>query len=261
MLAAQSLQVVAGMEITMKITYIAHSGFMIELNNTILIFDYYKGTIPNIEKDKTIYVFASHKHADHFNPGVLKLSDNLKNVYYFLSNDIRIGDSYLQKNKIPLTIKEHIIMIGKNETFIFDRRDVNLPKLYIQTLKSTDEGVAFIVQCEGKHIYHAGDLNWWHWNGETKAYNRNMEVNYKREISHISKEHFDIAFIPLDPRLENAYDWGMKHFMKEVKADYIFPMHLWEEYAWIQKLKESCMQEEQEKVISITEEGENFYIN
>ncbi len=33
----------------------------------------------------------------------------------------------------------------------------------IRTLRSTDEGVAFVVHYAGKTIYHAGDLNWWHW--------------------------------------------------------------------------------------------------
>ena len=36
----------------------------------------------------------------------------------------------------------------------------------IRTLRSTDEGVAFVVHYAGKTIYHAGDLNWWHWEGE-----------------------------------------------------------------------------------------------
>ena len=245
----------------MKVTYIAHSGFMIELENTVLLFDYYKGTIPEIEKEKTIYVFISHRHPDHFNPVIFKLLENYENVYYFLSNDIKIGDSYLQKNKIPITIKERVTMVGKNDAFIFDRKNVDSQVLYIKTLKSTDEGIAFAVRCEEKYIYHAGDLNWWHWNGETKAYNRNMEVNYKKEIAYISKEHFDIACIPLDPRLEDAYDWGIKYFMEEVDAAHIFPMHLWDDYACIQTLKESCNPKEQEKIISITKEGETFCIS
>lgn len=31
---------------------------------------------------------------------------------------------------------------------------------------STDEGVAFLVTAEGRTVFHAGDLNWWHWEGE-----------------------------------------------------------------------------------------------
>ena len=48
----------------MKVTYIYHSGFAVELDNCILLFDYYKGELPRWEKNKMIYVFASHKHQD-----------------------------------------------------------------------------------------------------------------------------------------------------------------------------------------------------
>ena len=34
--------------------------------------------------------------------------------------------------------------------------------------KSTDECVAFLIETEGKWIYHAGDLNNWVWDGEPK---------------------------------------------------------------------------------------------
>jgi hypothetical protein len=34
----------------------------------------------------------------------------------------------------------------------------------------------------------------------------------------------------LDPRLGDAYDWGMKYFLEKIRADAVFPMHLWEQY-------------------------------
>ncbi len=245
----------------MKITYISHSGFMMELDDTVLLFDYYKGKIPEIEKEKPIYVFASHRHPDHFNPFIFDLFSCGRNIHYFLSSDIKIENSYLQKYKIPITIKEHVTIVGKNDTIRFENKNSNMQAIEIRTLKSTDEGVAFSVCCGGKRIYHAGDLNWWHWNGETKAYNRNMEVNYKKEIDLLSKQHFDIACIPLDPRLENAYDWGIKYFMKNVDVEYVFPMHLWDDYVCIQKLIEGLDQIEREKIINITKEGESFCID
>ena len=59
--------------------YIYHSAFVIELEKSILIFDFYK--FPNNKKkekeeffnrfikrtDKKVYVFATHSHPDHFN--------------------------------------------------------------------------------------------------------------------------------------------------------------------------------------------------
>ena len=33
--------------------------------------------------------------------------------------------------------------------------------------------------CIRDRIYHAGDLNWWVWPGESKQYNNNMTANFK----------------------------------------------------------------------------------
>ena len=45
-----------------KITYLEHSGFAVECDDYVLIFDYYKGNLPQFDKDKKICVFASHVH-------------------------------------------------------------------------------------------------------------------------------------------------------------------------------------------------------
>ena len=47
----------------MKITHIYHSGFAVELTHCILIFDWYKGVLPEFTKadtgrEKTYFVFA-----------------------------------------------------------------------------------------------------------------------------------------------------------------------------------------------------------
>ena len=59
----------------MKITYIGHSGFSVELESHILLFDYYEGTMPEFDPAKKLLVFASHSHPDHFNREILKLAD------------------------------------------------------------------------------------------------------------------------------------------------------------------------------------------
>ena len=54
----------------MKVTFILHSGYFVELESCCLLFDYWKGDIP--QSDKPLYVFASHHHEDHFSPEVFK---------------------------------------------------------------------------------------------------------------------------------------------------------------------------------------------
>ena len=33
--------------------------------------------------------------------------------------------------------------------------------------------------------------------------------------------------LPLDPRQEQQYDWGMKYLLEHVDADNVIPMHFW----------------------------------
>lgn len=206
----------------MKITFIFHSSFAVELEKSILIFDYYgEGELPEIPKDKQVYFLNSHGHHDHFKREILHLKEQFPNAEYILSGDIRFR---------PEEQKEWIHSVKPREAYRFKN-------LRVRTLRSTDLGVAFLVETEEKRIYHAGDLNWWHWDGEDKAWNNNMAANYKREIDRIEGQVFDAAFVPLDPRLEKAYYWGMKYFLEKVKAEAVFPMHCWEVYEVCRKVK------------------------
>lgn len=214
----------------MKVTYIYHSGFSVELDECVLLFDYYKGELPQWEKGKTIYVFASHKHHDHFQLQIFDLAREYPKVHFFLGNDIKLNEKYLERNHILPSVKGQITNIGKKQKVLFDN-------IEIASLKSTDEGVAFVVWAEGHSIYHAGDLNWWHWEGEPFPFNENMERDYKKEIDRINGIKFDVAFVPLDPRLGKAYGWGMDYFLENTRADKVFPMHMWEKYEYIGKYK------------------------
>ena len=57
----------------MKVTYIGHSGFLVETSGCSLLFDYYQGEIPRLRQDKPLFVFVSHRHSDHFNPEIFSI--------------------------------------------------------------------------------------------------------------------------------------------------------------------------------------------
>ncbi len=202
----------------MKVTYLKHSGFMVESRNYIYLFDYIGGNIDKaIKSDKKIYVMVSHVHDDHFSKIIFDIATKHNNVTYVLSYDVV---KKIKKNAVLSKMVEqlNIIRVQAHEKYKID-------DIVVETLKSTDEGVAFIVSEKDGTIYHAGDLNWWHWDGEPKSWNRNMEVNFKREIDSMKGRKIDIAFVPLDPRQEEAYYMGMDYFKKNVGANEIYPMH------------------------------------
>ena len=67
----------------MKVTYIHHSSFLAELENSYLLFDYYQGTIPKLDPRKHLYVFASHAHGDHFAPVIFDLEKEALRETFF----------------------------------------------------------------------------------------------------------------------------------------------------------------------------------
>ena len=85
-------------------------------------------------------------------------------------------------------------------------------------------------------IYHAGDLNWWHWEEESEYYNEQMRMDYQKEIHKLKNIRIDVAFVPLDPRQEEQYYWGLDYFMKHTDTELVFPMHMWGHYEVYEKL-------------------------
>ena len=58
-------------------------------------------------------------------------------------------------------------------------------------------GIAFLVRCDGITLFHAGDLNWWHWEGEPDGENR--EMGALQAADQAGGRKIDLAFIPVDP--------------------------------------------------------------
>ena len=134
-----------GEEEKMVVTYIEHSGLSVELPECTLLFDYYLGKLPEFPKEHPLIVFASHVHGDHFQKKIFQLREQYQEVYFVLSDDIP------KKYDAP-----DVIWVSSDVK-------VTVAGCEITCLKSTDEGVAFLVKCGEKTVYHAGDLNWWHW--------------------------------------------------------------------------------------------------
>ena len=199
----------------MKITYIFHSGFLVELDSCSLIFDYFQGRLPALRPDKPLVVFSSHAHHDHYNPEVFRLarSQGVTDITAVLSKDI-------SPRKYPKDIP--VITAACH-------REYALPcGLSVRTLLSTDCGVAYVVGTPEGTIYHAGDLNDWYWAGESEQWNKQMAGNYRHEIGLLKGQPIDCAFVPLDPRLEAGFDRGLAYFLKNVTPRAVFPMHYWE---------------------------------
>lgn len=218
----------------MKIEYIFHSGFTIETEKYFLVFDYYKGDIEL--KDKKTIVFSTHDHPDHYNPQILKWHDKNPQILYVLSSDIAVKPD----NNI-------YIMEPYEELKLYD--------INIKSFGSTDKGLSLLLELEGKSIFFAGDLNWWYWDDDSEQEKIDMERAFKDEISKIKEHNVDIAFFPVDPRLEENYYLGGKYFIDEIRPSVFIPMHFGDKYEattnFIHKMKDNSTQ-----VVEITKKNQ-----
>ena len=89
----------------MKITYIYHSSFLVETESFYLLFDYFKGQIPELRSDRPLVIFASHRHADHFSEKIFELEKQHKNIWFVLSADI-------WRKRVPQPLQERTLLIG-----------------------------------------------------------------------------------------------------------------------------------------------------
>ncbi|MCI8505410.1 MAG: MBL fold metallo-hydrolase [Lachnospiraceae bacterium] len=241
----------------MEITYIHHSSFLVEFDRTAFLFDYFEGELPVIPKEKELMVFASHKHHDHFDRSVFRLAEEYPAVQFILSKDIRMSEPYRKRMGISDKAAARITYLGKNQRAEFTAGG---RPLVVETLASTDEGVAFLLDYEGKSLYHAGDLNWWTWIGETEAEYKDMTGRFKAEMEKLAGRHFDAAFVPLDPRQEERYFWGLDYFMRITDTDWVFPMHFWGDFSVIDRLlADEVSGPYREKIHKISRRGETWF--
>ncbi len=242
----------------MKITYIHHSSFSVEFEKAVFLFDYFEGDLPDFPKEKELEVFASHKHHDHFDRSIFRLAEEYPSVHFILSKDIRMSENYRKRMGISDRAAECITYVGKKQTLDFV---VGGEPLKIETLASTDEGVAFVLEYEGKSLYHAGDLNWWTWIGETEDEYADMTRRFQTEIKKLGGRHFHAAFVPLDPRQEERYSWGFDYFMRATDTGLAFPMHFWGDFSVIDRLLADPVSEPyREQVQRISQKGESFIL-
>lgn len=248
----------------MRVIFIHHSCFVVEVEEKVLIFDYFKGdrvpgyrfggVLPEYDADTPVFVFASHSHKDHFDMDVLRWTEQYHNIHYIFSKDAKMSPNFLKKHGINPAVRDKILYVGPNASY--EVEDVK-----IETYRSTDAGVAFLVETNGVSLYHAGDLNNWKWEGAGELVNGAMETNYKIQIRKLENKNINLAFVPLDPRQGQYEDLGMDYFLRHTNAEYVFPMHMWQDYRGIIRyLKKISNHRMAERIVEIERENQVFDI-
>lgn len=214
----------------MNLTYIFHSGFVVETEQVIMVFDYWMDPADVMSRflksGKPLYVLSSHFHEDHFNRTVFEWKKREGRTYYILSKDI-LKHRRAQKEEADVWLAKG----GEWKDGIIS----------VTATGSTDSGVSWIVETDGKRIFHAGDLNNWYarlLNDEdrnTGVFGNwglgidpvKEEKRYLGELKDIRKvtERFDVVMFPVDSRIGNGYTRGARQFIGLFKVDLLVPMH------------------------------------
>ena len=214
----------------MKVWYLDHSAVAVKTEKHLLLFDLAgkalsgqpgeglaEGCVnPDEIKDEDVLVFVSHEHKDHFDPAIFSLREKLSRVRFVLPEEL---DEVYQADLFVSAEEEQC-------------KHYALPDCHITTFASTDIGVAYLLEIDGLLIYHAGDLNWWHWAEEDLAWNRNMEANFKRYTEPLRGRRVDLAMLPLDSRLKTGGYLGPNYFLNLMEVRRFLPMHQWEDFAF-----------------------------
>ena len=237
----------------MKLTYLHHSGFLLETDSVSILFDYYKGTLPAIAPGKPLYIMTSHAHDDHYSKKIYEIaSTHLQSgakTILILSDDIREGD-------VPKNLQDHTAFLAPHEHW-------NDEALRVFTLLSNDQGLAFSIHVidgeRHRNVFFAGDLNAWNWDGDEE--DMALIRIYHEELELIKDYEYDLAFLPLDPRLKENETQGITDFFDVCKCNAmkVAPMHCWGDYAIIDRAKAlKDAHPYMERLLTIRKDGDVF---
>lgn len=228
---------------SIKVTHIFHSGVIVETDQHLLIIDYYHENHAFVRKvffdylkeqaHKDFYYFVTHGHDDHFTEKIFSTShQSLKGkTRYILSEDLA---DYKNTHS-------NIVFCRPYQAF-------GVGDLRITTFGSTDQGVSYLIKIKSQDalIFHSGDLNWWHWKHFSQDEQLQEKKDFLEELQKL-KAHLttrdttpDIAFVPIDPRLEEFYNLAGNAFLEEIHPKKMFPLHFRDDYDITKKFKEQC---------------------
>lgn len=201
------------------VTYFYQSSFTVAVEKTLLIFSYRQTDLPALPQAYRL----SERDMQGFN-----------NIVVFVpldSLDHHDQAIYTWKQSFPITYvvtQEAAARAGEqaNVRAVREGDVLSVANVQIAVHGSTDAGVSFMVKTGGIRIFHAGDLNLWHWREDSPLREiARAEEAFYQAVAAIPREKLDICMFPLDPHLGGFYDAGANHLIMALKPSVFFPMH------------------------------------
>ena len=235
----------------MDIYYLYNSGFTVVADGVALVIDYCRGGLSDRWRMplplppphyRQALVLCSHAHGDHFVKGIFTWLDERPDISFMLSSDIA-----------PLARKATPTAPPQNIRYLDPGDEAQEGGARVRAFGSTDEGISFLVDLPapqgaappreggepappGLRLFHAGDLNFWHWSEEsTQAEVEEARAAFVAELAKIKDAcetgpdaadgRIDAAFFPVDPRMGADYYRGAVMFCEALRPKLFVPMH------------------------------------
>jgi ankyrin repeat protein len=175
---------------TAQLWYLGHCGWAIRTKNHFMIFDYFPGVAlptdlsllngninPTEIQDLNVEVFVSHDHRDHYDSTIYGWQSSAKNLTYIFG---------FKPEELPETQRQGYD--GRAYEYFGPRETRTIDGMTINTIRSNDGGVGFLVEADGMKIFHAGDHAGWE-NGNSAPFT--SEIDYLANLT----GNVDLAFI------------------------------------------------------------------
>ena len=241
----------------MKVTYLEHSGFVIEEGKRAYVFDYWKDPASVVDilvtQGYELHVFVSHIHHDHYVKSIFKYLPYIHSVWYHedvpalrdifkelqeiagakldtekaclvlerINNECPTDDQTLSEESLTEELVQQVFSL--HSMAVGDTLEAD--GLTVTMFGSTDAGGSFLVDTGTHRIFHAGDLNWWHWSGDTPENIAEAKALKEKEFAPLLGLSVDIMMFPVDARLEVAREWGALEVLGLMNTKLFIPMH------------------------------------
>lgn len=219
----------------MRLIYVWHDCFVLETESCGTVFDFWKdpaageGEKPLFLRDrdpeKPLYVLVSHHHKDHFTREIFEWEKDFPDIRYVISKDVaRWSRHILSATSVWSGHKPDAGMV----TVLRPGESFDDGRVGVRAFGSTDTGNSYLMEVEGRRVFHAGDLNAWIWRDESTDAEVDAALkSYSSILDSIAlaAPEIDLAMFPVDSRIGSGYYTGAKMFLERIRTACFFPMH------------------------------------
>lgn len=201
------------------VTFFHQSSFAVRVDGTLLVFSYHEQgedclsaasriTESELKGFEHIVVFVPGAASEHCDPVVFSWNRALPLTYVVARS---------ARHLCPQMSNVYVMEAGDH---------IGVADVSVRACGSADDGVSFLVNVGGVTVFHAGDLNLWHWREENSLKEiARAEKEFYQAVSEMPDEKIDLCMFPLDPNQGACYDAGANHFIMTRKPRVFLPMH------------------------------------